>query len=497
MILLLLLVLITLGLILRRIHDTDPFRDIPGPLLARCTPLWLAYQSRMGRRYLAVHELHQKYGTFVRISPNHISAAHRDAIPVIYGQGTRAFSKSAAFYAAFVGEDSEPSVFSTTDRRDHAQKRRMVSGTFSAKALGQFTDYMHVVMGTFVGKVDEMCETGEWADALLWFNYLAFDVLSDLAFGEAIGMVRRGSDVVSIERHDGSVGHEHAIALVDEREHLAAVLGLHPWFKCITKFIPDPFFIRGRRCSAGLEDLARRRVTQRLKCGTDRNDILSKLVKAREEDPEQLTAKQITALTAEAVTLLIAGSDTTSNSMTAILHLVVTHPRVHREILDVLEEAFDGDSAEMSYEHVKDIPYLDATIDEGLRIFATTAIGLHRSVPAGGAHCCGRFFPEGTEMSVPAWTIQHDARIWGDPEVFRPERWLESKDLKACLLTFGKGPRACLGRNLAYMEMRLVLGTVLLRYDIQLQSPVLETTEGFMHKPRSMMVRFSRRERRR
>ncbi|KAF8993925.1 cytochrome P450 [Hymenopellis radicata] len=439
------------------IHDTDPFRDIPGPLLARCTPLWLAYQARMGRRYLAVHELHQKYGTFVRISPNHISVAHRDAIPVIYGQGTRAFSKSTAFYAAFVGEDSEPS------------KRRMVSGTFSAKALGQFTDYMHVVMGTFVGKVDEMCETGEWADALLWFNYLAFDVLSDLAFGEAIGMVRRVVMLFLLKRHDGSVRHEHAIALVDEREHLARYWVLHPWFKLITKFIPDP-------------------VTQRLKCGTDRNDILSKLIKARAEDPEHLTAKQITALTAEAVTLLIAGSDTTSNSMTAILHLVVTHPRVHRKILDVLEEAFDGDSAEMSYEHVKDIPYLDATIDEGLRIFATTAIGLHRSVPAGGAHCCGRFFPEGTEMSVPAWTIQHDARIWGDPEVFRPERWLESKDLKACLLTFGKGPRAC---------MRLVLGTVLLRYDIQLQSPVLETTEGFMHKPRSMMVRFSRRERRR
>ncbi len=61
----------------------------------------------------------------------------------------------------------------------------------------------------------------------------------------------------------------------------------------------------------------------------------------------------------------IAGSDTTSNSMTAILHLVVTHPRVHRKLLGTLEDAFDGDTAEMRYDHVKDIPYLDATIDEG------------------------------------------------------------------------------------------------------------------------------------
>lgn len=133
-------------------------------------------------------------------------------------------------------------------------------------------------------------------------------------------------------------------------------------------------------------------------------------------------------------------------------------------------------------------------------------------------------------MSVPAWTIQHDPTIWGDPEVFRPERWLEGKDLKSYLMTFGKGPRACvsppyspsvscsmplsviaqLGRkyvdlqtvnspladmtySLAYMEMRLVLATVILRYNIRLQTETLVTTEGFMHKPVNMMVKFSRR----
>ncbi len=51
--------------------------------------------------------------------------------------------------------------------------------------------------------------------------------------------------------------------------------------------------------------------------------------------------------------------------MRGILNLVVTHPRVHRKLLSALEDAFDGDTAEMRYEHVKDIPYLDATIDEG------------------------------------------------------------------------------------------------------------------------------------
>lgn len=55
-------------------------------------------------------------------------------------------------------------------------------------------------------------------------------------------------------------------------------------------------------------------------------------------------------------------------------------------------------------------------------------------------------------MSVPAWTIQRDPSIWGDPHVFRPERWLESKDLKPYLLTFGKGPRACVSLFLSLLK---------------------------------------------
>jgi len=60
---------------------------IPGPLLARFTNLWLLYESRMARRSLSVHAAHQKYGTFVRIQPNHVSVADDAAIPLIYGHG--------------------------------------------------------------------------------------------------------------------------------------------------------------------------------------------------------------------------------------------------------------------------------------------------------------------------------------------------------------------------------------------------------------------------
>ncbi|KAF8890450.1 benzoate para-hydroxylase [Infundibulicybe gibba] len=483
--------LLTFAFLFSQWHSyCDPLSDIPGPILARWTPMWLAYQARMGRRYIAVDKLHKKYGKIVRISPNHVSVADKDAVSIIYGQGNGAFHKSD-FYNAFVCDKA--SVFSTTNRQDHAQKRRLVSQAFSQKSMQQCSHLIHDVLNVFVGKLDEMCSSGKEVDALLWFNYLAFDVLSDLAFGEAIGMVSRGSDAVAVQRPDGSMAEQHAIALVDEREHLAAVIGIHPAFNFISKFIPDPFFIHGHKSSNGIVDLARRRVMKRINSAAQRDDILNKLITARTQDKNSLTSEQISELTAEAVTLLIAGSDTTSNSLTAIIHLVLTHPHVHSKLIALLEERVDDDIP--THDMVKDISYLDAVIDEGLRYHATTAIGLHRSVPEGGAICMGRYFPPGTEMSVPAWTLQHDPSIWGDPEHFRPERWLESRDLKSYLLAFGKGPRACLGRNLAYMEMRLVLSTVLLRYNIQLTSPILETTEGFMHKPLKMMVTFQHRKR--
>ncbi|KAL0952984.1 hypothetical protein HGRIS_007195 [Hohenbuehelia grisea] len=421
----------------------DPLRDIPGPFLARWTPLWLAWQVRMGRRYLVVHELHKKYGPFVRIAPNHISVAHKDAIPVVYGQGSGAFDKSA-YYHAFVSDKA--SIFSTVDRQDHAHKRRLVSQAFSYKALLSVAPLLHTSLNNFVDKLDEISTREGWIDALSWFNFLAFDILSDLAFGEPIGMVLKESDTVAVMGADGKITQENAIALVDEREHLAAVVGIHPWFKTLSKFLPDPFFIHGHKSSTGLIDLARRRVTKRLDHGSSRDDILNKLIDARMEETGQLTEDQITELIAETVTLLIAGSDTTSNSITAIIHLVMTHPPVYKKLMTELISAIGPDGVPR-HENVKDMPYLQAVIDEGLRYYATTAIGLHRAVPRGGAMCLGKFFPEGTEMSVPAYTIQHDATIWRDPENFRPERWLEEKDLGRYLMTFGKGPRQCLGRK--------------------------------------------------
>ncbi|KAJ7496667.1 benzoate para-hydroxylase [Mycena latifolia] len=471
------------------IFQRRPLHHIPGPFLARWTPFWLAYHAYQGRRYTAVHEAHQasRYGVLVRIGPNHVSVASPDSLSVIYGQGPNAPAKSP-FYDAFVC-NGKPSLFSTRDRQDHSAKRRVVSHVFSRANLREVVPLIDSTIRQFMGRMDGLCHQAEFFDALLWLNYLAFDILSDLVFGEPLGMLESGSDVVAIQKPDRSVVSEHAITLVDEREHFAAIVGIHPLFQWIINFMP---FLSGHKAASGLEELARRQVLKRISSGAARNDILGKLIKARGYDSCTPTADEIAELTAESVTLLIAGSDTTSNSIAVILHFVFTHPRVHQKLLNLLLDAADGQN-ELSHEQAKDIPFLQATINEGLRLHSTTAIGLHRSVPAGGLSCCGQIFPEGTELSVPAWTIGHDPELWGDPETFRPERWIEEKEIRPYLLAFGKGPRACIGQNLAYIEMTSVLATMLLRYDIEVRSQELQTTEGFMHKPLDFWIKLRRR----
>lgn len=109
---------------------------------------------------------------------------------MIYAQGTQAFDKSP-FYDAFVTGNCKPSIFSTTDRAVHSRKRRLISHTFSAQSLEGFIDIIHDNILGFVRQIDIVCSKGETVDALVWLNYIAFDILSDLAFGKAIGMLER------------------------------------------------------------------------------------------------------------------------------------------------------------------------------------------------------------------------------------------------------------------------------------------------------------------
>ena len=126
----------------------------------------------------------------VRISRKHISINDADAIPFIYGHGGNAFLKST-YYHAFVAR--APSVFSTISKSDHARKRRLASHAFSIRSLKSLAPFVHEIVQEFALKMDTIADTDVWIDTMKWFNLLAWDIISSLAFGEPIGFVAKVS----------------------------------------------------------------------------------------------------------------------------------------------------------------------------------------------------------------------------------------------------------------------------------------------------------------
>lgn len=520
-------IIILVFYIIPYIADTQSIRSVPGPWLAKFTNAWLGRVSARGHRSETVHELHKKYGTFVRIAPNHVSISDPDALQVVYAHGNG--SLKSDFYDAFVS--IHRGLFNTRNRSDHGRKRKIVSNIFSMKNVLAFEPYIHTHISELLVQWDKLCDGGVkglsgsdgeggwygsggrvWFDCLPWFNYLAFDVIGDLAFGSPFGMIRAAKDSAPVAKSQdkaiasyGSekvdaieVIHIPAVKILNDRGEYSASMGvLPPWCRPLLKTL-HPWYRKGNKAVQNLAGIAIAAVSKRLAMPTDRDDLLSKLQEGKDDEGRPMGRQE---LTAEALTQLIAGSDTTSNSSCAITYHLAYNPHVQAKLQKELDEALGNeDDPVASYEQVKHLSYLQAVINESLRVHSTSALGLPRIVPEGGLHVAGKFFPQGTVLSVPSYTIHRDTAVWGpDAETaFKPERFFDQDQglIQKTFNPFSYGPRACVGKNLAYMELQIFIATLLRRYSFVLEdhSKPFDTMEGFLRKPLECRIGMKRRE---
>jgi len=268
-----------------------------------------------------------------------------------------------------------------------------------------------------------------------------------------------------------------------------------PWLRpAVKRYIP--WYNRGSDAVQKLSGLAVAAVAKRMASPAYRTDVLSKLQQGKDEDGNPMGRAE---LTAEALTQLIAGSDTTSNSSCAITYYLAGNSDVQKKLQEELDGALeDEDDSATSFEVVKNLPYLNAVINEALRVHSTSGIGLPRIVPGEGMTIQGHFFKEGTVLSVPSYTIHRDREVWGDDaEAYRPERWFEGDQdtMQRVFNPFSYGPRACVGRNLATLELLIIISSIFRRYEIVLEQPEepLATSEGFLRKPSRCAVGMRRR----
>lgn len=373
--------------------------------------------------------------------------------------------------------------------------------------MGQFEPYIKACLELFVQQFDKLIdesshrdETGAkeaHIDCLPWFNYLAFDIIGDLAFGAPFGMLATGVDLTEVRESPTSPPiYASAIEILNRRGEVSATLGCFPQLKPYARWLPDPFFSNGLAAVQNLAGIAIARVKSRIDNPPDieRKDLLARLQEGRDEKGEPLGREE---LTAEALTQLIAGSDTTSNSSCALLNYLCRNPRVFAKLQAEIDEAIPDNMCVPSHDMVKDLPYLNNVLNETLRHHSTSGIGLPRQIPPGspGVTILGHFFPAGTVLSVPTYTMHHSKDIWGpDAEEFRPERWEDlTQRQKTAFIPFSHGPRACVGRNVAEMEMKLIAATWVRRYSAKVRQGPMETREGFLRKPLGLDIALGRR----
>ncbi|KAL8785804.1 MAG: hypothetical protein Q9195_008485 [Heterodermia aff. obscurata] len=326
-------------------------RDIPGPRVAAFSNLWLLYQCRRGRRFKAVDDAHKKYGKLVRIQPNHVSIADPDAIPVIYSHGGACMlivvSFFSEYYDAFVS--IHRGLFNTRDRAEHSRKRKTVSHTFSAKSVSQFEQYITYNLQELVKQWDRLSDNAiksgqEYAeiDSLHWFNYLAFDIIGDL-----IAEVKKTPTSPST--------YARAVEVLNRRGEVSSTLGCLPSLKPYAAYLPDRFFRDGLQAVEDLAGIAVARVNERLasSASSERVDLLARLMEGKDENGEKLGRDE---LTAEALTQLIAGSDTTSNTSCALLYWVLRTPHVLPKLQRELDEALPQGCVVPDFESVRDLP---------------------------------------------------------------------------------------------------------------------------------------------
>ncbi|KAG8164141.1 hypothetical protein KVR01_006059 [Diaporthe batatas] len=393
----------------------------------------------------------------------------------IYGhpkQGQKKFIKAAVY------DKGERRIANERDPVEHARQRKLLSNAFSARALRDQEVVIHHYVDLLVQQLNKLGSGGSRpVDVSAAWNWLTFDVIGDLAYGESFGAIAEGSSYWS--------------SLILDAILWASVVRLMKR-NLIFKLVLPFFWPKGMEEKLQKhKELAVRKAKKRLELGTslDRQDFFSHLIKEN-----ALTER---SLIGNARSLLVAGSETTASGLAGITYHLLRNPTCLAKLYEEVRSAF-GSYEQITGDSTAALPYLHGAIEEGLRLFPPVAFGLPRDCP--GAVIDGVYIPEGVVVATENYAISRDPRYWADPESFRPERWIGEGlgDDKRAFQPFSTGPRACLGLNLAYLEMRIALAKVIFVFDLEMVSEIDDWTAacksyGMWKKP-ELLVKFRPRE---
>jgi cytochrome P450 len=429
----------------------------------------LGFALELGRNQLRTYErVMREYGDVVRlvVGPPGLRfeltcAFHPDGVQRVLAGSRESYSKDTPGYreiAAAIGRG-----LLTSEGQRWQRQRRLIQPLFTRKQIATYATLMAEEAARTADRWDRAGGQGVTVDAHGEMIRLTLRVVGRAIFGDdvehATHVIQRTFPVLT----------RHVL-----RRTLAPVAPPADW--------PTPANLRAARAQRALYALADDLIARRRTAGLDGEDLLARLLDAR--DPETGRAMEIQQVRDEALIFLLAGHETTSSALTFTLQLLGRHPDEQQRVADELADVLGGRPPT-----VDDLPALRRTamvLKEAMRLYPplyALARRAEREDEIGGHR-----IPPGSLLVVSQWATHRHPRIWEDPEKFNPERFSPEQEAarhRYAYFPFGGGPRACIGSHFAIQEAQIALAVLLQRYRIRAPlAPIPPDTTGMTLRPK-------------
>jgi len=347
----------------------------------------------------------------------------------------------------------------TSENAFHKRQRKLVAPAFQHRRIAAYAD----VMADYAERLQATWAEGQELDVAHEMTRLTLWIVGRTLFD---------ADVLGEAEELGAAltaAMQHMIAQFSALVHLP-----EPW--------PTPRQRRGRRGVERLDRTVYRMLAARRASGEDRGDLLSMLLQARDEDDGTfMTDRQVRD---EAMTLFLAGHETTANALAWIWYLLTQHPDAYSELREEADRVLGGRTPTMA--DLPNLPFALQVLKEGLRLYPP-AYMLGRQ--ATKLVTLGQYeLPAGSVVLISPYVLHRRADTFPAPENFRPERFAgdaEKRLPKGAYLPFGGGPRICIGNHFALLEGHLLLATLAQRVSFALvPNQQIETEPLITLRPR-------------
>ncbi|KAK4169714.1 cytochrome P450 [Cladorrhinum sp. PSN259] len=374
----------------------------------------------------------------IRIAPNEVSFITPSSYRDIYGfrKGHEVFTKSEAYDAAAF-TDQARSIVNERDPAEHAKMRKMVAPAFAERTLREKWPLIQQVVDGLILKLKSLAKEGgrkQPVDIGLFLSLTTFDISTSLSMGESFGAVQAG------KLHPWQIFFSNGARAMGE----GVAVRKFPWLGKLLIALKPPAMMAMIRELRKHEQMCLEFVKKRLASPSERPDILNSILKGAEQDGEKYGTESIAAQLSDVV---IAGTETSALALSTANYYLMRNPEVLAKLHAEIRGTFQRNE-DITVESTQKLEYLNAVLNEAMRLMAPVPWPPNRIVPPGGDTVDGHYLPAGTWVSTNAFSAARSPDNFKDPLEFKPERWLaqDPEDNLDASQPFSLGSRSCIGK---------------------------------------------------